>query len=420
MSRRGEKLLIVGASARAAAMSAVRSGIECAAADRFADADLQEIAATIKIDDYPAGLIAAAVAAPAGPWMYTGAIENRPELVDQISRSRRLYGIRGESLRTVRDPFRLADVLLAAGLKAPRCSRSSEGLPRDGTWLHKPTNSAGGCGIAVWDKRMASDLAAPPPHPRPLSRKGRGEDICPQAFFQESIDGTPLGAVYVAAAGRAMLLGVTKPLSGLDWCGLPTDRAHQFRYCGSVGPISLTPELVEAFQRIGDVLAGEFDLVGLFGVDAILADDDVWPVEVNPRYTASVEVLERAVGIRSISLHVAACEREEIAAAPFERRKFCGKAILFAERGRMISQEFFAWCRQLNHRGDWPAVADSPSPGTLVLAGQPIVTVLAEAASETEVLQSLRSLAAAAYGKFAKCAKNDQKSHSISPNLLRQ
>ena len=68
-----DKLLIIGASARAAAMSAIRSGFEPWAADRFGDLDLRACAPTVQVDDYPAGLEQALSAAPAGPWLYTGA-----------------------------------------------------------------------------------------------------------------------------------------------------------------------------------------------------------------------------------------------------------------------------------------------------------------------------------------------------------
>ena len=39
-----------------------------------------------------------------------------------------------------------------------------------------------------------------------------------------------------------------------------------------------------------------FGLAGWFGVDFILRDGIPWPVEINPRYTASVEIHELASG----------------------------------------------------------------------------------------------------------------------------
>ena len=111
----GETILIVGASARAAAMSARRGGLNPWAADMFGDQDLRACCPVERIDDYPNGLERVLAAAPAGPWMYTGALENYPDLVDRMAALRPLYGIGGESLRAVRDPQRLAAAVRAAG-----------------------------------------------------------------------------------------------------------------------------------------------------------------------------------------------------------------------------------------------------------------------------------------------------------------
>ena len=50
------------------------------------------------------------------------------------------------------------------------------------------------------------------------------------------------------------------------------------------------------FESLGDALASAFGLAGWFGVDYILRDEIPWPVEINPRYTASVEIHELATG----------------------------------------------------------------------------------------------------------------------------
>ena len=54
-------------------------------------------------------------------------------------------------------------------------------------------------------------------------------------------------------------------------------------------------------------MAEQFELLGLFGIDFMLDGEDVWTLEVNPRYTASVEVVERFTGLSAISLHAEAC-----------------------------------------------------------------------------------------------------------------
>src|SRR5687767_11650245 len=97
-----EPLIILGASARAAAQSAARGGFAPYAADLFADEDLRACCPAVQVSDYPAGLEAAAREFPPGPWMYTGGLENHPALVDRIATQRPLWGNSGTVIRAVR------------------------------------------------------------------------------------------------------------------------------------------------------------------------------------------------------------------------------------------------------------------------------------------------------------------------------
>src|SRR6185312_12418144 len=111
-------LLILGASARTAAFSALRLGLRPACADLFADSDLASACPSTRIDptDYPEGLATFAGGFAPTRWLYTGAIENRPELVDRISVRHQLLGNGGATLRAARDPFVAAEVVRQAGL----------------------------------------------------------------------------------------------------------------------------------------------------------------------------------------------------------------------------------------------------------------------------------------------------------------
>src|SRR6187401_3236819 len=109
-------LAIVGASTRSAAASAVRAGFQPLAADLFGDADLQRIATTTRIRPYPEGLLDWMRAVEPPAWMYTGALENHPELIDQMAWIAPLLGNPGDVLARVRSPWELADVLGRAGL----------------------------------------------------------------------------------------------------------------------------------------------------------------------------------------------------------------------------------------------------------------------------------------------------------------
>ena len=84
---------------------------------------------------------------------------------------------------------------------------------------------------------------------------------------------------------------------------------------------------------MADAVTREFGLVGLNGIDFIARDGVPWPIEVNPRYSASMELLERARGHVAVR---AACRTPAPAGFPRLRRararRVLGKAIVFARR----------------------------------------------------------------------------------------
>src|SRR5579859_921742 len=141
-------IVIVGASARAAAFSALRAGLTPWCADLFADSDLTArcSAVALPISDYPNGFLDAVRQAPPGPWMFTGGLENRPRLIQQISRERPLWGCPPDVLRQVRDPLHLARIFSQSGIPCPEV-RAAE--PTDHRrWLAKPCDGSGGSRIA--------------------------------------------------------------------------------------------------------------------------------------------------------------------------------------------------------------------------------------------------------------------------------
>jgi uncharacterized protein len=356
MSGTAMDVLILGASTRAAASSAVRAGLAPTGIDLFADRDLAAIARAIPIPpgDYPHGLAALADMAPAGPWLYTGALENHPGLVDRIARRRPLWGISGATLRAVRDPVAVAELLRRADLPCPEVRLGPEGLPRDGSWLVKPLASAGGQGV------------------RPL---GPG-DATPgrPSYYQERIAGTSLAAIFVGSRSGATLAGVTR-----QWVGRP---GSEFSYVGSLGPWPVSPGESRRIQALGDSLARGFGLAGLFGVDLILRDGIPWPVEVNPRYTASVEVLELALGRALLAEHRRACEAgdpdtpERCPDQSHHPRLVVGKVIVFAS-GRVHVPDFELGPIATRDPFAIPRFGDIPRPGTTLEAGWPVMTLFA-------------------------------------------
>ena len=376
-----QPLAIVGASARAAAASAVRAGFQPVAADLFADADLRAIATSTRISPYPEGLIDWLRALQPPAWMYTGALENHPDLIDQMAWVAPLWGNSGDVLARVRSPWELAATLRDAGLLFPETRSSPDGLPRDGSWLAKTYRGASGSGVRAWSEERGA--------------RSEENDAAVPVCFQRRIPGMPCAAAFVAADGSATLLGVTRQLVGEPWLG-----AHGFQYAGSIGPLLLDEPMLAAIALGGNALAERFDLVGLFGVDFILDDARVWTLEVNPRYTASIEIVERATGAHALATHAAACSglqpairHPESAIAP--PPLVYGKAILFARCDIVMGGDVATTALSEASRQPWPALADVSPAGTLIEAGRPVLTLFADGATVDEVENGLRQRAAA-------------------------
>jgi predicted ATP-grasp superfamily ATP-dependent carboligase len=368
-----DRIVILGASGRAAAVSAAAAGLEVHAADLFGDLDLLAVATSFQSAcPYPAGLATAAAACPPAPWLYTGGIENHPDLIAAIAAHRPLAGCDAAAVRRVRDPDLLVAALRGIGLAMPATRRSPRGLPGDGSWLVKPLRSAGGHGIRPW---VGQDLAA----------------ATAERVWQQRVAGTSWSVAYLLAGDGGRLLGASRQLTGRRWC-----RAGPFAYCGSLElfTTSLEADPLDSLRRLGDLLAGPLGLRGLVGVDLVIdARGRPHVIEVNPRPTASMELIERASGLPLIAAHLAACGLGPPARArPRGPRGNWSKAILFADRPLAIGAEAVAALRTAagGPRHGWPLLADIPTPPQQIPAGRPVCTLFAHGGSPRESLQQLR------------------------------
>jgi predicted ATP-grasp superfamily ATP-dependent carboligase len=358
-----KKLIVLGASVRALAASAIRAGYEPYAIDLFADRDLAAMCRAMRIKHYPDDFLSAMVTAPQAPWIYTGGLENYPQLIERMAKVRPLLGNNGEVVRAARDVVRLGEVVEQARLKFPEIASHAE----EGKWLLKEQRSSGGLGVRF---ATAKEMREP----------------AEGSYLQRYVEGEAMSALFVGAGGEAALIGVTKQLMGRDF-GL----SKEFLYVGNIGPVMLGEAEMRQLHAVGGALADSFGLVGLFNVDLVRSAKKLWPVEINPRYSASVEVLERGLGVRAVEWHVAACEEGMLPVVVVRTaRGVCGKAVVYAERDGYVPAALEEIARDWNGEGDWPGLADLPRTGEAFVAGQPVVTVLAEGETPGEVETKLR------------------------------
>jgi predicted ATP-grasp superfamily ATP-dependent carboligase len=394
-----EHLFIAGASARAAAQSAVRAGFHVTAVDLFCDRDLAACCRAFHVQDFPRGILSVAERIAPMEWLYTGGLENEPALVDAVSRRHRLLGHAGAVLRQICDPWHLGDVLARAGLRFPYPEhRPPRGAA--GRWLLKPLRSCGGTRIRVCDPRRVMEPLTE--MDSPVSEVDAGQHAG-RTYFQPWIRGPSYGAVFLAAHGAAELLGVTRQLVGCSWAG-----ASGFRYAGSIGPVAFDSGTYREVQRIGNCLAAAFPLCGLFGIDMIVAGPDVWTIEVNPRYTASVEVLERMGGLVALGLHQEVCHGAPLPrVTPLIADRLYGKAVVFARADHTIGDAFYRRLDAIRSCTGDCEFADLPQVGTTIRAGKPVLTTLTQGRDVREVHHRLRAIARMIHALLAEFPSGD-------------
>jgi predicted ATP-grasp superfamily ATP-dependent carboligase len=348
------RILLAGVTTRAVAESARRAGCDILTVDLFGDVDQKRLCENTSLRERGLGWSAAAVARLARALAYdavayAGGFENHPAAVARLAAGRRLLGNSPETLRRVRDPGQLFPLLRRRGFAVPATIGAGEPLPAAGRWLVKPVHSGGGLGIRPW----------------------RGEPLARGRILQSYVDGTPASAAFVADGRRSVMLGWTEQLRG----------PGGFLYGGNVLPLEAPAPAWEEVGRLAAALTEDFALRGLNGFDFVLEDGRPVLLEVNPRYCASMELIERATGESVFGLHLAACEGR-LPPAPVAPAACWGKAVVYA-RTRVVAGDTDAWI----DRG----VRDVPPPGAVMEPGQPICTVLARGATRAACMTVLRA-----------------------------
>ncbi|HUL03499.1 MAG TPA: ATP-grasp domain-containing protein [Gemmatimonadales bacterium] len=370
------RVLIAGIATRAFAESAVQAGYEVVAVDGFGDLDLRACAAVVVRTRDREGRFSARRAATDARLLasdavaYVASFENHPASVGALARDRILWGNPASVLKLVRDPLRLARALSHHDLPGPATSATRPS--RAGRWLVKPRASGGGHGIARWNG----------------GRSARG------SYWQEWVPGIPGSIVFAADGRRAVALGFSRMLVGERGLG-----AAGWRYCGSILSSKRQPQfpgeaaLFDRTLALATVLTAEFGLVGVNGVDFIARGGIPYPVEVNPRPTASMELAERAYGLSVFEIHAQACGGAlpafDLRAARADQHAAIGKGIVYAREDAMVG-DTRSWL------GD-RSVRDIPAPGEAIAGGRPVCTVFAQAAGADLCHEALLERARAVY-----------------------
>ncbi|HOT23158.1 MAG TPA: ATP-grasp domain-containing protein [Thermoleophilia bacterium] len=395
-------------STRAMAESAARAGARVVAVDFFGDRDQTRAAKSravrrdLGLPATAAGLARAALDVGVDAVVYGANLENHPDLVARLARKRRVLGNEAAAVRAVRDWRVLRRFCAEESVACPMTLFAGEepsSCERERRWLRKRLRSGGGHGVRRWD----------------------GRPLDGAHLLQEEVQGRAASASFVADGHAARVFALSEQLTG--------DRALGARgrvWCGNILPLvapsraSVEVRLRAEVERLATLLTRRFGLRGVNGIDLVVhetSDGGLVPylVEVNPRFTASMELAELAYGVSVFSLHLEGCAGRLPAARPAEEGGMggaaqgsaggaaqchpagvLGKAVVYARRP-VVTPDTGPWLEEMLDRawlrGAVPAVRDIPASGERIAAGHPVCTVFAAAADREACLADLREAA---------------------------
>lgn len=308
-----------------------------------------------------------------------GGMENHPSLVEALASRIRILGPNALQYDRMTETVKILSWLKNLGYQVPESTLRLGSNVCPDEWLRKSFRSSGGIGI----------------------RQAIEDDNASQInlhYYQKKVSGESFSGFFISMPQKesvccTALVGWTRQLVNEKWCG-----AGEFRYCGSIGPLSIEESLKYKIEAIGQVVAEEYGIIGVWGIDFLVDGSNVRPVDFNVRLTASMELFEvgmKEAGYRSrsvVELHALAClDQLDLDQLKYStdltslKSECCfGKSIVFFDGvlplkvTKSVHQFLISRSRQLSELeiGDF-GVADIPNQGEWVRPGQPFCTLLA-------------------------------------------
>ncbi len=352
-----KRLLIFGASVRHAAELAAARGIRVVAVDLFADRETRCVAECFRISQFDE-IVKILPEINADQWIYTGGIENRPNLIEIISKKIPLCGCHAKAAVATRQAARLFEIVADHGFLVPQFMPASEldDVSKSANWVAKKNKSVGGAGVSFVAKDSTSSEFD---------------------YVQKKITGQSLSAIFVSNVHDCLLVAVTRQLTAWNELG-----AREFQYCGSVGPVELDPANADIVANLGKLLAAKLEIQGLFGIDFILNEHGPWFLEINPRFTASIETVSRFASQNIMQMHLDACLGiQNLVGGVTVTNEKVAKVILFNRSPVQIDvcQHRWAQCKtvlaELNHPGIEFAMTDTSADQESIAPRRPICTL---------------------------------------------
>jgi predicted ATP-grasp superfamily ATP-dependent carboligase len=349
LSPKNCRLLVAGFSTRHVAASACRAGYTVYAVDSFCDKDLyayvKDARTFTKCDE-----LQDLIALSCREWDIDAILVTSGAETITVSEAP-VIGTSAKNAKQFCDKQQVQHFFEKNGFPTPaKINPESFGETGIGTWMLKPCHGAGG-----WRNR------------RVFSRQDIDnwtEEFEEPFILQEFVTGIPASVCCVTTGKKAQALAVNGQITR-------DDPVLEFGFAGSYTPFihPCTERMITLAEKIA-LVSG---CIGVIGIDFIVGESHVWAIEINPRFQATLETVERATGLNIVQTHIDAYNEIIPLTRPTSHQVSIRK-ILFADRE-------FTWpqntkSEKLKNPGeDLTRFSDIPQPGTIFEPGHAMISV---------------------------------------------
>lgn len=386
------KVLVSGFSGRALSETAAKAGCDVSCIDFFGDLDLKKFCSrTFSIKRNSAGQnystegllkLIEEYYDNEQYFVYSSDWDNRPELLNKVLAGKeiKLLGNSAEVLQKISSKVSrekgsdIFSYLKKRRFNLPEIIKNGEELQKqsrinpDRKYLLKPYLSGGGKNITVYNNLNKA-------------QKEIDTEMWENFYLQHYIEGRVSSALFAADGRSAEILGITEQLKDLNF-------QNSFRYGGNI-LIRSNSDIINKLQDIAESLSREYELKGINGIDFILTPDGIYFIELNPRFTAAVELLLPIFGKELFNLYFRGSIDENL------REKFISsemplyaKVIYYAKYDLTVKKEITELIdyKGIDVNGKYE-FRDLPHPGENIEKASPVCTVLIRAGSRQKLFE---------------------------------
>lgn len=282
---------------------------------------------------------------------------NHPHVIERIRDKMEFF----QELKRLEIPH--PETAMAENFEEARKKAKDVGYPI----LVKPSKGFGGVGI----RKVQG--------PKKLKKAFQDASLIDEkVLIQEYIPGTPASGSLISSTNKTITLTLNEQLLGVNEFG----QEEPFGYCGNVVPLVTTRSVTNRCKNIAERITSHFSLIGSNGIDLVISKESIpYVVEVNPRFQATLECVERVLGINMVEAHTKTCLQRKLPTIVKKTAVFCTRLVLFAPQRSVVPD-----------LSVFEEVRDIPIPEVIIEKGEPVCSIVTEGADRNSSLGKARTI----------------------------